>query len=52
MNKELFKCMKCPTIITIESNNSIPDGYTPICPTCSGRTISMTSDEYAYGKLA
>lgn len=52
MNKHMFICPLCETVITIQSRLDLKEGYTPFCAACSGRTISMNSDEYRYGKLA
>ena len=52
MKKYMFICPRCKTTVTIQGKYELPEKYTPLCASCSGRTISMTSDEYAYGKLA
>ncbi len=52
MKKYLFICPNCKTTTIIQGKYELSENYTPLCASCSGRTINMTSDEYKYGQLA
>lgn len=49
MKKYLFKCKKCNTVMTIETEL---DEYriSPYCPCGIGKMTNMASNEYAYGQ--
>lgn len=50
MIKYMFECLKCKTIMSIETN--LPDSQihkVPPCPCGKSRMTDMASKEYAYG---
>lgn len=49
MNKLIFKCIHCQTIMSIWGPHPIPKSFMPSCPACSVKMLNMASDEYAYG---
>jgi len=52
MNKYMFKCPTCKTIMSIETN--LEDRHihkVPPCPCGHSRMIDMSSPEYAYGNV-
>jgi DNA-directed RNA polymerase subunit RPC12/RpoP len=52
MNKYMFKCSNCKTIMIIETSLTDREIHkAPLCPCGYSRMINMASDEYAYGNL-
>ena len=48
MNKYIFKCQTCQTIMSIETKLDIH--MAPPCPCGKARMLSLNSYEYAYGQ--
>ena len=49
MNKYMFKCMKCETVMTIETKlDKSKIHNVPPCPCGASRMLDMSSSEYAY----
>ena len=52
MTKYMFKCPKCKTVMTIETDLEERHIHkVPPCPCGSSRMVDMSSPEYAYGNM-